>query len=256
MRIKYIILLLVVGYNYTQAQITFENSYNGYAGIVDLTNSGCMFYVAEKDTEKLKLYNMDHALWKTIDLDIPAGYELLNVYHVAEMLYSLDGTVACSYSCFTVTPSLDYISKVIDENGNILVTIQDAAIATPWDACEEGAKLIASITDYTSGDLSAKVYGLPGNIYTSVNSNIMLEFQHPFPNPSNSMVTIPYFLPGEVASGELIIMNSQGQKVTNYPLDKQKENIQINTRQWVPGIYLYQIKTEQSISETYKLIVR
>ncbi len=241
--------------NVVFGQITYETTYNGYTGIVDLTNSGCKFYVAEKQTETLKLYNLDHSLWKTINLDIPAGYELLNVYHVAEMLYSLDGTVACSYSCFNTNPSIDYISQVIDENGNVLVTIQDATIATPWDACDEGAKLIALITDYTPGNQTAKVYGLPGNIYASVNSNNMLEFQHAFPNPSNSTVTIPYTLPDEAESGELIFLNSQGQEISNYPLNKKNEKIQINTGQWVPGIYLYQVKTEQSVSETYKLIV-
>lgn len=208
-------LLLITQSN---AQINLEQTYQATARIIYLTNSGCKYCVQLNETGQVKLYNMDHSLWKTINLDIPTGFDLHYVYHVAELLYSLDGSIACLYTYFKSTPSIQYGSRIINEFGNVLLTIPNAVSAYPYDACDEGVKLIAQITDYSSGTSSSQVYDLPGELLSGTNNPQFASTYQPYPNPASDRVTIPYSLPPNTNNGELVLRNSEGKEMKRLQL--------------------------------------
>lgn len=249
------LVILAFSVLFANAQIALEHTYNGNARIANLANSGCKYYAQMNSTNQVKLYHLDHSLWKTINLSIPSGYELSYVYHIAEMLYSLDGTVACLYTYYKTTPSLQYESRIINENGNILLTIPGATSAYPYDACDEGTKLVALITDYQSGASTSKVYSLPGEFLSDVNDHLFTDQLLPYPNPSSSMVTIPYSLPPNVNSGELVLWNLKGKEVKRFVIDHTFSSLNVNTFDLPKGMYFYTVETIGTLTEPIKLVV-
>ena len=158
------ILSLVLLGTAGKSQISLEHTYNGYTYVANLSNSGYKYYVLDTQNETLKLYNPDHSLWKSVNLSVPGGYQLFtSVYNVSENLFSLDDKVGFSYSYYTTTPSYQSETKVINENGTILLTIPGAAYAYAVEL-EDEAKLLAYITNYSTNVTTTKVYDLPGNM--------------------------------------------------------------------------------------------
>ncbi|MEZ5195642.1 MAG: T9SS type A sorting domain-containing protein [Bacteroidales bacterium] len=239
----------------SHAQINLEQSYPATARIINLTNSGCKYCVQLNETGQVKLYNMDHSLWKTINLDIPSGFNLQYVYHVAELLYSLDGSIACLYTYYQSTPSIQYGSRIINEFGNVLLTIPNAVSVYPYDACDEGVKLIAQITDYSSGTSSSNVYDLPGELLSDVDPQQLADNYTPFPNPTRDRVTIPYSLPSTSSQGELVLWNSDGKEIRRYSIDNTFSTLIINTAELPNGIYFYTTNADGIISKPMKLVV-
>lgn len=236
------------------AQITFEHTYNGYTGVADLVNSGCKYYVADKQAGQLKLYNTNHTLWKSINLSIPAGFEFSYVYHVAEMLYSLDGTVGFVFTYYKTSPSIVYEARVINENGTVLLTVANATSAFPYQVCNEGAKLIATLTDYTSGITSSKVFSLPGDLYTDMDKNYS-DFLPAYPNPASATVRIPYQLTDGLQDGIISLFDANGNEIRTYQIEKENNELIIGTGMLDPGIYFYSVQAGNSILNKGKLII-
>jgi hypothetical protein len=105
-------------HTYTEAQITR----------VKLEYSGEKYYLFNKPTNELKLFNADHTPWKTLVLPITtsAFYTTVSITNVSEAEFNTDANleIAFSYSDYESTPA--HRSKVITENGDLLFDLVGA----------------------------------------------------------------------------------------------------------------------------------
>ncbi len=61
------------------AQVTLENTYNTSATITRLENSGYKYYAMDVAASQCRLYNMNHSIYKTINLSVPGGQYLYDI---------------------------------------------------------------------------------------------------------------------------------------------------------------------------------
>jgi hypothetical protein len=223
-----------------RGQITLDHSYTGWASVANLDISGYKYYVLDVQNETLKLYNTNHSLWKSVNLSVPAGYQLMTaVYNVSENLFSLDGKVGFTYSYHTTSPDYQVETRVINENGTVLLTVSDANYA--WVVkVEEDAKLLAYITNSTTNATTTKVYDLPGELTTEV-VNVPSESLLPFPNPAINVLTIPYPSDEMTEGGEIRVFNSGGQLMKSYQVDNTFDYIIIRPGTLSAGAYHYKV---------------
>jgi hypothetical protein len=239
----------------TYSQITLDHTYTGWASVTNLAVSGYKYHVLDSQAKTLKLYNTNHSLWKTINLSVPAGYTLMtNVYNVSENLFSLDGTVCFSYSYYITTPSYIVETKVIKENGTVLLTVPGATYAYANEVDGE-SKLFAYITDYTSSTYTTKVYDLPGDFATGIDSDIN-QHKLPFPNPADQFITIPYSedLIGQL--GKISVNDMQGECLKTYVVDNTFDYLVIRTIDYPSGTYLYKIENSSTETSSGKFVIK
>lgn len=250
-----LILLMMYSSGYTFGQITLDHTYNGWASVSNLAISGYKYHVLDTESKTLKLYNTDHSLWKTVNLSVPAGYTLLtSVYNVSENLFSLDGKVGFTYSYYQTTPSVQYETRVINENGTILLTIAGATYAYAYEVDGE-AKLLAYITNYSTSTTTTKVYSLPGNFVTGVATNLT-EGMYPFPNPSENYITIPYSREMIGQQGEIQIFDLSGNCIRSFSVDNSFNQLLIRTDDFPGGTYLYKIMNPTFETYSGKFVIR
>lgn len=243
-------------------QINLEHTYsNGQICYVKLKNSGEKYYLFDKNGFKLRMYNLDHSVFKTID--IPVAYDAYtpqSVYLVAEDLFTSDNQIGALAIYYNSTNS-SYKGRVFSENSN--GPIIDIANCNYGSAVQtaNGAKLITNeyVVSGSSVVYSSKVYSLPGSLPVSVGGNYNLperiEIGQSYPNPVNGTITVPYELPAGENEGSLLVYNSLGQEVLNLRVDRNFSNLQLSSERLSAGTYIYNLKTAGKISESKRFTV-
>ena len=125
---KKIILLLVLFslLATARAQIVLEKTYPASTGLTELAISGYKYFLMDAVNNQCRLYNMDHSVWKTINLSVPAGMYLYDVRYVSETLFNSDNKVELAYIYYSYDTTLlyyTYYTRVINENGAELLSI-------------------------------------------------------------------------------------------------------------------------------------
>jgi len=139
----------------SRAQV-FEHSYTNVmdARMVQLT-TGTKYLVRDDTNKQLRLYNLDHSLYKTINVPQFPGYicDMAEAAYVSDHLFNLDNLI--EYVVY-YDPA---ILMVINENGTILDSIPHSYDFLPHIYADENGhyKLMAR----HHGD-KISVYGLPG----------------------------------------------------------------------------------------------
>ena len=246
-----------------QAQIALEILYPGSATMTRLAASGDKYYMMDYYGNQCEIYNMDHSLWKTIDLPVPAGMYLSDIRYVSENLFDLDNLVELAYTYYDYDTTLyyyTYYTKIIKENGSELLSIPGCSYIEIKETSDNKAKLFAYIYDYSvlPYTLQTGVYGLPGSLLTAPESSGFPSANAgaPYPNPATSMVNIPYLMAESSPGGTLVLMNQSGQILRQYPLHPGSTHIQLRTEGYPAGLYLYQIEVPGHPVAQGKIMIR
>lgn len=244
------------------SQITFEADYDHSGAYAQLAISGNKFYVMDVANSQCRIYNTDHTLWKTINLNVPANHYLYDIKYVSENLFTIDNSLSLCYTYYfydEVNQYYTYTTKIVKENGTELLSIPGGQYAYAFALPDEGTKFMVYAYDYSiyPYTVNTLIYELPGDIYTS-----MADIENPannkgaHPNPTKDFTIIPYQLPHGETRGLVVISNGQGMEVAHYPVEDQTGNLHIHTAGLPAGIYFYQIKAGNTTSKTGKLIVQ
>lgn len=232
----------------THAQINLENNYPASTGMTKLTNSGYKYYLMDVTNNQCRLYNTDHSLWKTISLNIPTDQYLYDIKYVSETLFNLDGKVELAFTYYafdTTNLYYTYTTKVINEDGTELLAIPGGEYLEIRNAETNGTKLLAYVYNYSvyPYTVNTLIYSLPGQLNPGVSDtpDPLGASMNPFPNPSDKLINIPFLLPENMGSGNIMISDSQGHIIGNYLVDQGLSNLQINLRELTPGIYFYKM---------------
>lgn len=258
-----LISIILIGEK-SNSQIILENSYPATSGIVNasivnLANSGYKYTITDYKNNNIKLYNMNHSLWKTIQLSVPVGFTLSTINAISETLFNTDGLIELIYSYTKYSPTINFESKIINENGSVLMTIPNCQLAYPVNTGSNGWKLISRIDSVNSfADAFTEIYSLVGYIpQVSVKEEIYQErfISTPFPNPSYEAVTINYQLPNDVSSAEIVIYSLNGNALKHYNVDKSFNSLKLDNSDLPAGTYLYDLITPNSSFTAKKMIV-
>lgn len=261
-RIILIIAIISIA-NFAHGQIIFENTYNFSGTYTRLANSGYKFFIMDVGTSQCRIFNTNHTLWKTINLDVPAGNYLYDIKFVSENLFMNDNSICLAYIYYSYNTTgqyYTYTAKIIKENGTELLTIPGCQYLTVQNLTDIGTKMIAYCYDYSLSPytIQTKVYNLPGQlVYVPGDEDFSEpELAFAFPNPANAFTTIPYELPSGIVSAELTLTDSQGIIIRSWIVDRNAGQITIPTAQFPRGIYFYTLQSGSYQSNNHKLVIQ
>jgi hypothetical protein len=255
-----LLLSFLVLMTISNAQITLEQTYPASATLTELGVSGYKYYLMDVTNNQCRLYNTDHSLWKTIALTIPAGMYLYNIQYVSDTLFNKDNKVELAYTYYSYDTTLyyyTYYTRVIDEDGIELLAIPGCSYVDIVNASTNGTKMLAYVYDYSIilYTLNTLVYSLPGHLPPGGISTAREDYlKNAYPNPASSAVMIPYQLPQGINDAQILLMNVSGQILKSYRVDHTFQELIIPIRELPKGVYLYQLKTDQGIIGSGKLI--
>lgn len=254
MTLRLIILALLMNALSSQAQISLEHSYTGSTGITHLSVSGYKYFMMDVYSYQCKMYNIDHSVWKTINLAVPSGMYLYDIRHVSENLFNADNKVELCYTYYSYDTTMlffTYYSKVIDEDGVELLAIPGASYSEVKPAGTAGTKLLAYVYDYSTypSTMQTQVYTLPGNLPSGgTDFEGSLSSPSAFPNPTTSTITIPYKLPDGVVEGKLQLLGGRGEIGKVFKVDRNFSELRIDVGGFPCGVYHYLLLTDKGIS--------
>ena len=75
-----------------------------------------------------------------------------------------------------------------------------------------------------------------------------------YPNPFTHRTTIPYLLPDEMKNAELVLKDASGKILQVIPLKNSDDFIEIDTRQWAAGVYVYGLRIEGKELEQHRML--
>jgi hypothetical protein len=244
----------------SNAQITLEQTYPASATLTELGVSGYKYYLADFTTSQCRIYNTDHSLWKTIALTIPDSMYLYNIQYVSDTLFNKNSKVELAYTYYYYDTTLyyfTYFTRVIDEDGIELVAIPGCSFVDVIASGSNGTKLLAYVYDYSLilYTVNTLVYSLPGSLPPGgIRPGGEGFLKKAYPNPAISMVTIPYQLPDGINTAQILLINESGQILKNYWVDRAFRELVIPTGDLPKGVLIYQLKTDQGILGSGKLI--
>lgn len=251
-----LLLFLIILSSLTYGQITQEASYDYSGTFVNLANSGDKFYVMDVANSQCRLYNSNNTLWKTINLPVPANNYVYDIRYVSEGLFTNTNELCLAYVYYIydeVNLYYTFTMKVIKENGTVLLTVPGCQYVDVYKTETGACKLVTYSYDYSIVlyTTTTRVYSLPGvltGIPQIMNSGVTAA--PAFPNPANTLITIPYTLSENTISATLSLIDMNGKTVVVRDLDRSAEKITINVNGFPRGTYIYRISTENLIAGT------
>ena len=173
---------------YTIPSLSLEKAYENQVSRIKLENGAEKYFTSANTLEnKLKIYNADHTVWKTINLSFSSAMfnPDMEINFLAETKINPDALLEFSYTYSTGLLGLgyEYSSRVINENGDIL--LNDNSFSSLQ--LNEISGLPTKIIGFTSYPIGRFVFSV-GNLSTSdfnKNDNVIM-----YPNPAKSFINI------------------------------------------------------------------
>lgn len=253
------------------AQITIEHSYQVPQSdgerdlqIINLEISGYKYSLIDKGTNQVRLYNLNHSVWKTINISMPSGYTSWYPAYITEKLVNSDNNVEL-FIDLGGNPHAAGKVQLINESGNVLTTIDSASIGGEISELQTVGNGTFKLVLKCGKDKWC-VYNLPGTIPCDKCGNGLGvgkpgkgitsgNVSYPIPNPSNSQTKVDYTLPLGATSGVIDVYNMNGQKVKSYNVDNTFNSLLIDNTELSSGTYYYHLTANGERSETKKMVV-
>lgn len=267
MKTRFIIAFVLFSINslvFSQLTLVNTDTFYGRAGFTVLEGIGEKYFTVknqlsnENESYHLKIYNLDHSIYKEINFDFPEDIHFsdFTIDYVSTRLFNLDDKIE-----FVVKGDCSGFA-IFDEDGD-LIFISEESNGCRAEITNTSDKALLFLPVYSYPDNRMEIYELPGKICyeytpsTDIKSRIVdLKNTTVFPNPAHTEVTIIYDL-GANDYGYLNVYNQSGLVVKTVIVNKIESSITINISQLSEGIYIYEIRSanNQLISESNKFIV-
>ncbi|MDO8928716.1 MAG: T9SS type A sorting domain-containing protein [Bacteroidota bacterium] len=246
------------------SQITLQKTYNYSTTVVKLETLGYKYYLMDVPNSQVRIYNIDHSLFKTINCSVPTGYYLAEIKYVSENLFNSDSQIELAYTYYKyVATSTSYYymygAKVINESGNVLQPIDDAQYLYVNKTGDSEYKLFAYCFDYSvfPEKVWTNIYSLPGFpvISASISDKQQDILLKAWPNPASEIIRLEYELPSNVKSASLNVYDPSGRKVKNFAIDSHSDHIAMNVNDLSAGTYLYNIEYNNLRTSAKKIVI-
>ncbi len=248
------------------AQITLEHSYpNGKweTSMVKLSNSGIKYQWVDVSTGELKLYNLDHSLFKSMTFPVLPNGTNTEVGYVSETTFDLDAEVEFMVYYQDDNNWANSVTKIIDESGAVILNaISETPSINTYDGVHgaifntpSGTKMVLD----NHSDNAAKVYSLPGTLIATVikgQDYLNNNFLKSYPNPAENYIQIAYTFPSNIREAQVSIYNIEGEVVRTYTIDNNYKELLIDTQEFSNGTYICQIHSSDLKIASTKFIVQ
>lgn len=246
---KKIILLTVVAMaTFAQAQITKVHSFNQnvqYAGNLNFykIDEG-MLYAYDTQNAKVSLYNTDFTLYKEANLTLPSGYSVTYVGYLSKGVLSTNGTYDFFVTSMNTSADMDKRMHLgaYNENGQL---IYDFGYGTSANAVIYAMNnnyyafvWLSVLNDLNMYDYTTDIYKLNGSV--SAVQQVPQTSAHPYPNPANGIINLPYQLHEQV--GSMYICDSNGKQIERKHISNSQDYLQLNVANYPAGQYFYTIE--------------
>lgn len=246
------------------AQPQLEKTYSESATITELESVGQVYYSMDVISQQCHIYRMDHSLYKSISIPTPEGYYLSDMQYVSEKLFNEDDLVELVYSYTKYVPTTNsyyytYETRLINENGSVLLTVPGAGYTEVFETRDHGKKFLVYEYNYSVIPYRTytHVYSLPeSSTKATFRAEPAIGLGEAFPNPAGDQVSIPVQLPSGIASGTLEIVELSGKKAMSLPVHRSASVLVIPTNQLASGPYLYYVHAEGLRSLSRKMVLQ
>jgi len=230
------------------AQINLEHTFDAYVstygGFFLPPSLECYTYF-NSETKQMRVYNEDYSLYKSISFTPPASYSTSGM-SVLKNIFTTDGKLTFLVT-FTNPDMINTNSwnalRLYDENGTLLKDFGYAYLFTSNIHVTSNKKYRLALIRYKATNPSThttEIYSLPGTppvgvVEQKVNANLP-----PYPNPTNTVITLPY----QLSQGEMSVMrifNINGQLIETKQIDYVFDKILLNVSSYAKGIYFYEV---------------
>lgn len=248
----------------SKSQISFEHSMTGAMYAIELQDVGDKFFVVDYVNNKCEIYNTNYSPFLTVNLPIVTNYWLYEVAYVSTKVFNTDLGVEllAVYQTYVSTSATEgyyiYQTKVIDEDGSVLLDIPQGGYSNIIKQSDEQSKLIVYLYDLSVSPylVSTNVYQIPGYPITVVEEIPIIETNNVYPNPSNNTINIPFELNNSKLESWVTITNSNGLELANYKLDNNSNKISIDVSSFSKGMYFFNLKSGNNKFQSGKFIVQ
>ena len=265
MKLKAVIFLLFLGFSIDMnAQISQDASYAYSGTFTKLALSGDKFFVMDVTNSQCRIYNTNHSLWKSINLEVPAGQYLYDIQYVSENLFTTDNSLCLIYTYYLydeVNQYYTYTTKVIKEDGTLLLSLPGCQYYYVTELQDGATKLITYSYDYSifPSTITTGVYSLPGTLLAVSSATIdpagTAAFKV-FPNPASQQVNLLFPEPIKSQDATLELRNASGQLLQQIPVQIGQNQLQLNISQYPRGMYFYQLRQQNQVSVAQKLVIQ
>lgn len=248
---KLLFSVAVFATSFAFGQITLQHSFPDGEEVYAYTSGNEMFYVSKTPDNKLKIYNADYSLKKTINVPIPTGYEMYfygynydgNPFSISKHIFNTDDNYEFMIEIYN---SANNWSKMllVNENGSLIKDFHPNPTAKRYgekyevyhDSLANINKLIVYNWINTS-DNQTDVYSLPTSALTTkeIQSKGKLSA---FPVPANKILNI---VNPENGTNFVEIYDASGKMVANKSFLKSENKISVDVESLPKGVYTYKI---------------
>jgi len=252
--IAFITLLATLALN---AQITHEHTYDFSGTLTEIDTGEFKYYVMDVPMKQCRIYNEDHTLYKTINLAVPEGFLLNDIQFVSRKTFNTNEDIELLYIYYKSTlVNSEYVNtyglKVVNENGNVLLNLQDGGFAEIKEL-NGVPKLLAY--QYIYYDYYYLVYTNVYSIGGSASKSSALESSgtlHIYPNPAGELLRVEINPGNLVKGGQVIVSDLSGKKLLEQPFDPGITEIPVATGQLGTGTYILNIISADGTSAAGK----
>ena len=244
-----------------KSQITLEKEYS--ESVIFAYLEGDCYYSVDFVNNQCAIYELGHASKKTVNIDVPTDWYLNDVAFISTNIFNDDNLIEMLVVYYRYVPLTDstgyyeYQTKVINENGTVLLNVPGGGFSDIIKTGEGETKLMVYIYDFMiyPYTYNTNVYSLPGNPVSSNNEDQTIMLQDAYPNPSGSVVNIPYQVKSNFGGGTLIITDMNGRVIKRLPTENRAGQFILNTNDMAPGQYIYHIQNKGNRTAAKKFVV-
>ena len=249
---KLLLITFLTISSFSFGQITLEHTYttdgfNNFPKTYAFYTDGGLFYFTINAIEnKVLLYNSSHNLYKSVSLNLTAGYTIKTIYLTTDKLFNSNSNI----EFIVVSGSTSSGSKMtlFDEDGTNLFEFGNRWVADCIKDQNNNYKLVTS-TDKASPN-NYDIYSLPGSLSISQQQIFNKNSFFAYPNPTSNKITIVNYLKdGE--NGKLEIYDINGKKIMEKNVFGNEPEISLDITNFESGTYIYKLngKTNKFIKK-------
>lgn len=246
------------------SQISSENTISGAMYSVEFENAGHKYYVIDYVSNQCNIFNTDYSAFVTVNISVPTSFWLYDIAYVSDKVFDGDTGVEllAVFQKYVATSDTEgyyvYQSRVIDENGTVLLDVPQGGYSSVISNGESDNKLLIYVYDYSASPLlvSTNIYSIPGFPVSLTEEMTMPELQTAFPNPAKNKINILYNLNDDNSSSWMIIKNANGIEVAKHKLDANSSKMILDVSSYGHGIYFYVLQSGLNSTQAGKFIVQ
>jgi len=238
------ILLILAGLA-LKSQIQLEQSYSFSGALTKIDEGEYKYFVMDVPLKECRIYNEDHSLFKTVNLQVPSDYFLSDIKFVSRKIFNSDDNIELLFIYYkTDLINSEYVytygMKVVNELGIELLNLSDGGFAE-LKTGSNGTKLLAY--RYIWHDsyylVYTNVYALGG---TTKSAAAQLQpSMKIYPNPADETLHVELADLSMHSGGQITIHDMAGHQMINQPFPSKTGQLSFGTEEWVPGTYILNI---------------